>query len=76
MSLFDASLAPQFRGGGQQGRDYDLKRYSMRRSWRRGRPGVTVVDNHDTQPLQSLEAGRWILVSSDGLCDHSTAREG
>jgi len=57
MSLFDASLHHNLEAAGKQGRDYDLTTI-FNDTLVAARPdlAVTVVDNHDTQPLQSLEA--------------------
>jgi alpha-amylase len=57
MSLFDASLHHNFYNASNGGNDYDL-RSILENSLVAVRPdlAVTVVDNHDTQPLQSLEA--------------------
>ena len=57
MSLFDASLHHNFFEASNRGKDYDL-RTIFDGSLLMVRPEltVTVVDNHDTQPLQSLEA--------------------
>jgi alpha-amylase len=57
MSLFDASLHHNFLAAGREGRDYDLTTL-FRETLVAARPelAVTVVGNHDTQPLQSLEA--------------------
>lgn len=57
MSLFDASLHHALHHASLQGRDYDL-RTIFEDSLVAVKPelAVTVVDNHDTQPLQSLEA--------------------
>ncbi len=57
MSLFDASLHHNFFDASNKGKDYDL-RTILDNSLLSVKPdlAVTVVDNHDTQPLQSLEA--------------------
>jgi alpha-amylase len=57
MSLFDASLHHNLEAAAKQGRDYDLTTI-FNDTLVAVRPdlAVTVVDNHDTQPLQSLEA--------------------
>lgn len=57
MSLFDASLHHNFFHASQQQRDFDLTTI-FHNSLVSVKPelAVTVVDNHDTQPLQSLEA--------------------
>lgn len=57
MSLFDASLHHNFHHASRSGRDYDLTTI-FDNSLVKEKPqyAVTVVDNHDTQPLQSLEA--------------------
>jgi alpha-amylase len=57
MSLFDASLHHNLYQASLQGKDYDLRQI-FDNTLVQGRPdkAVTVVDNHDTQPLQALEA--------------------
>lgn len=57
MSLFDAPLHDNFYNASLQGKDYDLSGI-LNNSLVAARPGqaVMVVDNHDTQPLQTLEA--------------------
>ena len=57
MSLFDASLQQNFHVASNSGGDYDLRRI-FDETLLAARPdkAVTVVDNHDTQPLQALEA--------------------
>ncbi len=57
MSLFDASLHHNFFAASKAGNTYDLSTI-LHNSLVNERPdlAVTVVDNHDTQPLQSLEA--------------------
>jgi alpha-amylase len=57
MSLFDASLHHNLENASKQGKDYDL-RTIFQDTLVAARPdlAVTVVGNHDTQPLQSLEA--------------------
>jgi alpha-amylase len=57
MSLFDASLHHAFYHASLEGKDYDL-RTILQDSLVSVKPelAVTVVDNHDTQPLQALEA--------------------
>jgi alpha-amylase len=57
MSLFDAPLHHNFYCAAKGGKEYDLSRI-LENSLLGSNPGlaVTVVDNHDTQPLQSLEA--------------------
>ena len=56
MSLFDAPLHHQFATASKQGKEYDLRNI-FHDSLVSHRPelAVTFVDNHDTQPLQSLE---------------------
>ncbi|MBS1660012.1 MAG: alpha-amylase [Bacteroidetes bacterium] len=57
MSLFDASLHHNFETASKQGRDYDLTTiFNDTLIAAKPELSVTVVDNHDTQPLQSLEA--------------------
>jgi alpha-amylase len=57
MSLFDSSLHHNFYHASNGGKDFDL-RTILDDSLVKVKPelAVTVVDNHDTQPLQSLEA--------------------
>jgi alpha-amylase len=57
MSLFDSSLHNNLHAASKGGRDYDLTRI-FNETLVAARPelAVTVVDNHDTQPLQALEA--------------------
>lgn len=57
MTLFDASLHHALYHASLSGRDFDLTTI-FHNSLVADRPNlaVTVVDNHDTQPLQSLEA--------------------
>jgi alpha-amylase len=57
MSLFDAALHHNFHNASQQGNEYDM-RTIFDNSLVQVKPelAVTVVDNHDTQPLQALEA--------------------
>jgi alpha-amylase len=57
MMLFDAGLHYSFAEAGRQGEGYDL-RTVFDRSLVRDHPdkAVTLVSNHDTQPLQSLES--------------------
>lgn len=57
MSLFDASLHHNFRAASKQGKDFDLTTI-FNDTLIEAKPelSVTVVGNHDTQPLQALEA--------------------
>jgi len=57
MSLFDASLHHNFYDASSKGKHYDLRQI-FDETLVKARPdkAVTVVDNHDTQPLQALEA--------------------
>lgn len=57
MSLFDAALHNTFHRASSNGKDFDLTTI-FDNSLVQVKPelAVTVVDNHDTQPLQSLEA--------------------
>jgi alpha-amylase len=59
MSLFDVPLHYRFRDASVAGNGYDL-RTIFDRTLVQGRPtkAVTFVDNHDTQPCQSLES--WV----------------
>jgi alpha-amylase len=57
MSLFDASLHHNLYHASTQGKDFDLTRiFDDALVVANPALAVTVVDNHDTQPLQSLEA--------------------
>jgi len=57
MSLFDAALHHNLHHASRSGKDYDLRQI-LDNSLVSVQPtlAVTVVDNHDTQPLQALEA--------------------
>jgi len=57
MSLFDAALHHNLHVASRSGKDYDLTKI-FDNTLLSARPdlAVTVVDNHDTQPLQALEA--------------------
>lgn len=57
MSVFDSSLQHNFHIASEQKNSYDLSAI-LNDTLVRSMPAlaVTVVDNHDTQPLQSLEA--------------------
>jgi alpha-amylase len=57
MSLFDAPLHMNFYTASREGKNYDLRRI-FDNTLLQARPTftVTVVENHDTQPLQSLES--------------------
>ena len=57
MSLFDASLHHNFHTASKEGANYDLRRI-FDETLVSVRPdlAVTVVENHDTQPMQELEA--------------------
>ncbi|HEY5465223.1 MAG TPA: alpha-amylase [Hanamia sp.] len=57
MSLFDSSLHNNFRSASVAGNKYDMRNI-LHETLMNALPGkaVTVVANHDTQPLQSLEA--------------------
>lgn len=57
MSLFDASLHHNLHTASQSGTEFDL-RTIFDNTLVQSQPNlsVTVVDNHDTQPLQALEA--------------------
>jgi alpha-amylase len=57
MSLFDASLHHNFFEASKKGKEYDLRTiFDNTLVMARPHQAVTVVDNHDTQPLQALEA--------------------
>lgn len=57
MSLFDCCLQLNFHRASARGRHYDMRRI-FDNTLLRANPNraVTIVDNHDTQPLQALEA--------------------
>lgn len=57
MSLFDSSLQNNFHRASKDGAEFDL-RTIFDETLTQANPtlSVTVVDNHDTQPLQALEA--------------------
>lgn len=57
MSLFDSSLHQNFHNASTQGNKYDMRKI-LDDTLVKVLPAkaVTVVDNHDTQPLQALEA--------------------
>lgn len=57
MMLFDAGLHYNFSAAGKQGKQYDLRRI-FNNTLVKENPGlaVTLVSNHDTQPLQALES--------------------
>ena len=57
MSLFDSSLHHNFHQASLEGDTYDLKRiFDETLTLNNPLHSVTLVDNHDTQPLQALEA--------------------
>ena len=57
MSLFDSSLQQNFHVASKQGADYDLRKiFDETLTLADPKHSVSVVDNHDTQPLQQLEA--------------------
>ena len=57
MSLFDAALQRNLHEASKAGKDYDLTRiFDNTLVAAKPELSVTVVDNHDTQPLQALEA--------------------
>ena len=78
MSLFDSSLQHNFHSASSAGNEYDMRQI-FNETLTAAMPlnAVTLVDNHDTQPLQSLEAPveKWfkplayalILLRQDGL---------
>ncbi len=57
ISLFDAPLHWNFHAASTSGGNYNMK-YLMDRTLMKDNPSkaVTIVDNHDTQPLQALES--------------------
>ncbi len=57
LSLFDVNLHYNFAQAGSQGRDFDLRKiFDGSLVQRIPILAVTFVDNHDTQPLQSLQS--------------------
>jgi len=57
MSLFDSSLQNNFYTASKEGSSYDLRRiFDETLTLADPMHSVTLVDNHDTQPLQKLEA--------------------
>lgn len=57
MSLFDSSLHHSFHYASKAGNDYDMRTiFDDTLTKVLPSKSVTVVDNHDTQPLQALEA--------------------
>lgn len=57
MSLFDAPLQNRFHAASKQGSNYDLRTiFDNTLLSKYPTHAVTLVDNHDTQPLQALEA--------------------
>ena len=57
MSLFDASLHQNIFNASNKGRDYDLRQiFDDTLVANTPSLAVTLIDNHDTQPLQTLEA--------------------
>lgn len=57
MSLFDSSLQHHFYEASQKGGEYDLRTiFDETLTLQNPTHSVTVVGNHDTQPLQALEA--------------------
>lgn len=57
VSLFDAPLHMNFYSASRSGGNYDMRRL-MDNTLMKDNPGkaVTLVENHDTQPLQALES--------------------
>ena len=57
MSLFDASLQENFHNASEKRNEYDMRKI-LDETLLKAMPekAVTLVDNHDTQPLQALEA--------------------
>ncbi|MEO5715709.1 MAG: alpha-amylase [Luteolibacter sp.] len=70
MSLFDSALHHNLRSAGEAGGDFDL-RTLLDNSLMLAKPSlaVTLVENHDTQPLQALEApiAAWFKPLAYGL---------
>jgi len=56
-NVFDAPLQNKFHNASKQGRDFDLSKiFDDTLTAARPELSVTLVDTHDTQPLQALEA--------------------
>ncbi|MGN6530212.1 MAG: alpha-amylase [Ginsengibacter sp.] len=57
MSLFDSSLQENFHNASERKSEYDMRKI-LDETLLKAMPekAVTLVDNHDTQPLQALEA--------------------
>lgn len=77
MSLFDSSLQHNFHTASTMGNEYDMRQlFNKTLTAAMPAKSVTLVDNHDTQPLQALEAPveKWfkplayslILLRQDG----------
>ena len=77
MSLFDSALQHNFHMASNEGAEYDLRNiFNETLTQALPEKSVTLVDNHDTQPLQALEAPveKWfkplayamILLRQDG----------
>jgi alpha-amylase len=77
MSLFDSALQNNFHIASNEGGEYDLRNiFNETLTQALPEKSVTLVDNHDTQPLQALEAPveKWfkplayamILLRQDG----------
>jgi len=57
MSLFDSSLQHNFHTASSMGNEYDMRQiFNETLTALMPDKSVTLVDNHDTQPLQALEA--------------------
>ena len=57
MHLFDSSLQNNFHTASASGSEYDMRRiFDETFTAVKPHKSVTVIDNHDTQPLQALEA--------------------
>ncbi|WP_417431414.1 alpha-amylase [Halpernia sp.] len=78
MSLFDSSLQHNFHTASKEGNTYDLRQiFNETLTLADPLHSVSLVDNHDTQPLQALEAPveKWfkpiayalILLRKDGF---------
>ena len=70
MSLFDAPLHERFHRISCSGGNYDMTRlFDQTLVGTRPHQAVTFVDNHDTQPGQSLESwvGGWFKAAAYGL---------
>lgn len=74
--LFDAPLQMKFHEASRRGRDYDMSQiFSGTLVEADPFHAVTLVTNHDTQPLQALEAPVEPRVQAPRLCADPAAGE-